>query len=92
MDNRLTVKETVKGDIERVFNVFTDGDELVNWYSASPGWTTPYAYSELTPGGKLIIAFKDPDGEHSFEYEGYYTEINYPEESNINLEMTGKLK
>lgn len=49
MDNRLTVKETVKGDIERVFNAFTDGDELVNWYSASPGWTTPYAYSELTP-------------------------------------------
>lgn len=53
-------------------------DDLVKWYSASEGWTTPYAEIEAVPGGKFKIRFEDPTGEHSFDYEGTFSRIEAP--------------
>lgn len=77
-------KDTIKiereyaHDLETVFDAWTNGDQLVNWYSAGHGWTTPHATFEKKIGGRVNIGFKDPEDENSFDLLGTITDIDQP--------------
>lgn len=64
---------------ELVFDVLTRQEHLVNWHHAGEGWTTPFAETDVRPGGKLRIGYASPDGKESFTLEGTYREVRAPE-------------
>jgi uncharacterized protein YndB with AHSA1/START domain len=51
----------------------------VHWFYASEGWTTPFAETDVRPGGAFRIGFASPDGADDFVFEGVYNEILEPE-------------
>lgn len=78
-NRKIKVSERIEASPERVYRAFLDEEDLVKWYRASDGWTTPYAKVDERIGGKLVIRFEDPEGKNSFDYEGEFTELTSPE-------------
>ena len=78
MTEKIKISKKLSATPQRVFDAYMNPDDLVKWYSASKGWTTPYAEIEAVPGGKFKIRFEDPTGEHSFDYEGTFSRIEAP--------------
>jgi uncharacterized protein YndB with AHSA1/START domain len=62
-----------------VFQAWTEGEHLKEWFSAGGGWTTPFAESDPRPGGALRVGFAAPDGQGDFTLEGVYDEVTPPE-------------
>ena len=50
----------------------------MKWHHAGGGWKTPYAEVNPTVGGKLKVAYADPDGNVVFELVGEFTELDKP--------------
>jgi uncharacterized protein YndB with AHSA1/START domain len=67
-----------RAPISRVFRALTDPVDLVGWHHAGDGWVTPYAEVDPKVGGKIKIAYADPDGKVVFDLEATITEINSP--------------
>ncbi len=62
-----------------VFKAWIEPGQLVRWFYASDGWTTPYAETDVRPGGAFRIGFASPDGKSDFDFEGVYDEVVEPE-------------
>ena len=73
----LHLKHQVAASRERVFNAFTDPEELVKWW-APDGFTEPRGEIDLRIGGTYRWAMRAPDGE-SYVATGTFTEIKAPE-------------
>jgi uncharacterized protein YndB with AHSA1/START domain len=63
---------------ELVFEAMTKPEHIVHWHHAGDGWTTPFAETDVRPGGKLRIGYASPDGKESFVLEGTYREVVAP--------------
>lgn len=62
-----------------VFKCWLEPKHIVRWFYASEGWTTPYAETDVRPGGAFRIGFASPDGKSDFDFEGVFNEIVEPE-------------
>ena len=78
MSQALKIQKTVHAPVERVYKAFLSPKDLTHWYYASEGWTTPYAEVDAKPGGRLKIAFQDPKGKNTFDYEGTFVHLEVP--------------
>ena len=73
----LSITRTFAAPRERVFQAWTDPEELKKWWG--PGdYTTPSAEVDLKVGGSYRFAMKPPDGE-VFYLTGEYREVTAPE-------------
>ena len=73
---QLVIERTLKASPERVFDAFTDPDQLTKWWWPN-GFTCPAAEVDLRVGGKYHMVFVTPDGiECSFR--GTYLELDRP--------------
>ena len=86
MSQALKIQKTVHAPIERVYKAFLSPKDLTQWYYASEGWTTPYAEVLAKPGGRLKIAFKDPKGKNTFDYEGTFVNLDAPKKIQYKLD------
>lgn len=78
MAEMIHLHKTIAAPPERVYQAFTRSEDLIRWFSAGGGWTTPYAESEARPGGRLKIGFEDPAGTNSFDFLASYTRLEEP--------------
>ena len=62
-----------------VFKAWTQPEHLVHWFHAAQGWTTPFAETDVRPGGRYRIGMGSPDGKNDFAFEGVYREVAEPE-------------
>jgi len=72
-----------------VFEAMTKPEHLVHWHHAGDGWTTPFADTDVRPGGKLRIGYASPDGKESFTLEGTYREVVEPERIAYEMSAVG---
>lgn len=56
------VERTFSAECERVFNAWTDTNELKNWFFFSDGYTVPFAEINLRKNTRYRIAMKDKSG------------------------------
>jgi uncharacterized protein YndB with AHSA1/START domain len=70
----LRVERTFNAPAEAVFDAWTSGDVLRQWWSPGPDWETPVAEADVRVGGSLRIVMRSPDGEE-FGGSGEYTEV-----------------
>ena len=74
----ITVKTTVRANIQRVWECWTSPEHIVKWNFASDDWHCPAATNDLQPGGRLCATMASRDGKMSFEFEGVYREVSPP--------------
>jgi uncharacterized protein YndB with AHSA1/START domain len=58
---------------DKLFRAWTEPALITQWFTPAP-WTTPYAESDLRPGGESTVKMLGPNGEE-FTHRGVYLEI-----------------
>lgn len=71
----ITIEKVVKVSPEKAWDTWTKPEHIVNWNTATDGWTTPFAENDLKVGGIFRTAFGSPDGKNDFVFSGVYTRI-----------------
>jgi uncharacterized protein YndB with AHSA1/START domain len=77
-DNTVLIERDIKAPIDRVFEAFINSEDLMQWHNAGEGWQTPYAEVDATEGGKMKIAYADPEGTVVFDFEAVIERIEKP--------------
>lgn len=72
---RITVQTTVKADINKVWEIWTKPEHIVNWNFASDDWCCPSAINNLHPNEEFSWRMESKDGKIGFDFTGIYDEI-----------------
>jgi uncharacterized protein YndB with AHSA1/START domain len=78
-NRKITIKHLYNAPRSLVFKAWTQPEHIVHWFHAAEGWTTPFAETDVRPGGKYRIGMGSPDGKNDFAFEGIYREVVEPE-------------
>ncbi|WP_291285930.1 SRPBCC family protein [Flavobacterium sp.] len=71
----ITVQNTIKASIDKVWEFWTLPEHITKWSFASPDWHTPHAENDLRVGGKFTSTMAAKDGSMSFDFGGEYTVV-----------------
>jgi len=74
----IVISRLIEARPQVVFDAWIEPEQLVQWFYATEGWSTPFAEIDARAGGKFRIGFKSPGGKESFNFEGVYTEVLPP--------------
>jgi uncharacterized protein YndB with AHSA1/START domain len=72
---QITVKNRVRASAEKVWDLWTSPEHIVQWNSPSPDWHSPRAENDIRPGGRFNIRMEARDGSFGFDFEGTYDEV-----------------
>jgi len=72
---QITVKNRVRASSEKVWDLWTSPEHIVQWNSPSPDWHSPKAENDIRPGGQFNIRMEARDGSFGFDFEGTYDEV-----------------
>lgn len=92
MTEKIRIYRIIAASPERVYGAMISRTDLIHWYSAGGGWTTPYAESDPQEGGRLRIGFNDPQGKNSFDLLATYTKLQKPNEVEYVLDDGRKVE
>ena len=73
---RITVEATVQAPVEKVWNVWTAPEHIMQWCAASTDWHAPKAENDLHAGGKFMTRMEAKDGSFGFDFGGSYDEVS----------------
>lgn len=73
---------------ERLFQAFTDPEDLRHWYAPVTGWVVSHAEVDARPGGTYHLEFGPPDGEPIIE-NATFAEFDPPSRLVIDLGLSG---
>lgn len=76
-DRELVISRVIDAPRERVFEAWTDPDQLKRWWGPH-GMTTPVCEMDLRPGGVFRTVMRDPGGAE-YPNEGVFVEVAKPE-------------
>lgn len=77
--NSMTIRKTINAPRQKVFDAWTQPDQLKNWWRANPEWSTEIAEVDLRVGGKYRLGMRDPEQDGPFVCGGEFVEISPPE-------------
>jgi uncharacterized protein YndB with AHSA1/START domain len=86
---KITIKETVSADKQKVWDYYTKPEHIIKWNFADPSWHCPTASNELKVGGRYFARMEAKDGSIGFDFDGVYKEINQGQ--NFTYEFGGRL-
>ncbi len=75
MNEAITIKATVNAPVEKVWNAWSNPEDIMKWNSASDDWHTPKAENDLRTGGKFISRMEAKDGSWGFDFGGVYDNV-----------------
>lgn len=75
----LTVQTTINAPLARVWEAWTQPQDIIKWAFASEDWEAPTAQNDVRVGGtfKTVMAAKDKSA--SFDFAGTYTAVTQHE-------------
>ena len=79
METLITVETQVNAPIEKVWDAWSNPEDIKKWNAASDDWHTPHAEVDLRPGGKFKSTMASKDGCTSFDFEGSYMSVIHHE-------------
>jgi uncharacterized protein YndB with AHSA1/START domain len=88
----ITVENTVKAPVSKVWKLWNDPEDIKNWCNASDDWHAPYSESDLRIGGRFKTTMSAKDGSFSFDFEGVYTNIEEQQLIEYNILDGRKVK
>jgi uncharacterized protein YndB with AHSA1/START domain len=72
---QITIEATIEASIEKVWNTWTNAEDIKEWNNANDDWHTPNAEIDLRPGGKFVYRMEAKDGSFGFDFEGRFNDI-----------------
>lgn len=72
---RIKVKVTVGSPTEKVWELWSGAEHIVQWNTPSEDWHTVRAENDLRPGGKFLSRMEAKDGSFGFDFSGTYDEV-----------------
>ena len=72
---KITVENTVKAAVEKVWKLWTTPEHIQKWNNASNDWHTPRAENDIRAGGKFLYRMEAKDGSFGFDFWGTYDEV-----------------
>jgi uncharacterized protein YndB with AHSA1/START domain len=73
----LRIERLLDGSPDEVFDAFTDGDAMKEWYEDNPGWKVEVEAVDVRVGGTTVVAF-GPAGDDPYREEMTYTDVSAP--------------
>lgn len=71
--NLISIQADINAPVEKVWEMYTAPEHVVNWNNASPDWHSPKADNDLKVGGKFLYRMEAKDGSYGFDFSGVYT-------------------
>ncbi len=72
---KITVQTTVSAPVEKVWEKWTNPDDIIKWNTASEDWHTTKVENDLRAGGKFSSRMEAKDGSVGFDFWGIYDNI-----------------
>jgi uncharacterized protein YndB with AHSA1/START domain len=72
---KITVETLIKGNLNSVWDAWSNPDDINQWNAASNDWHTTRSSVDLREGGKFSARMEARDGSAGFDFEGTYTRI-----------------
>ena len=82
----ITIEATISTSVEKVWDLLTNPEHIVEWNNASDDWHTPRAENDLRTGGRFLSRMEARDGSSGFDFSGVYTEVIPPEKIGYTLD------
>lgn len=76
MSYDLRIERRLDGTPDEIFEAFTDGDAMQEWYADGPDWNVEVRMVDLRAGGTTIVAFGP--GDERYIEEMTYTAVERP--------------
>lgn len=77
MATKITVSAEINAPIEKVWNAWTNPEDIKQWCNASDDWHAPHAENDLRVGGKFSTTMAAKDGSFSFDFAGEYSKVDH---------------
>lgn len=71
----ITVQAVINSPVEKVWELYTTPEHIMQWNNASDDWHTPRAENDLRVGGKFFSRMEAKDGSVGFDFTGVYNEV-----------------
>ncbi|WP_334188200.1 SRPBCC family protein [Noviherbaspirillum sp.] len=71
--NELVLTRIIDAPREKLFRAWTEPELIKQWFAPAP-WSTPFAETDVRPGGHSLIIMRGPDGTE-FPSRGVYLEV-----------------
>jgi uncharacterized protein YndB with AHSA1/START domain len=81
----ITVETKVNTPVEKVWNIWTTPEHIVNWNTASEDWHTTKAENDLRAGGKFHFRMEAREEDDGFDFDGVYDKVNEHKEIGYTL-------
>ena len=72
----IEVQNIINASIDKVWDLWTLPEHIMNWNNASEDWHTPFVENDLKEGGKFKFTMALKDGSENFDFQGIYTKID----------------
>lgn len=72
---KVTIETTVNAPVEKVWDMYTKPEYVMQWNHASDDWHSPRAENDLRVGGTFNYRMEAKDGSMGFDFGGTYTEV-----------------
>ncbi|MDN3688463.1 SRPBCC family protein [Cyclobacterium jeungdonense] len=72
---KITVQAIIAAGSQKVWEYYTDPEQIMQWNFASQEWQCPRVKNELRVGGSFYARMEAKDGSFGFDYEAVYDEI-----------------
>lgn len=71
----LSAETEINAPIEKVWALWTNPEDIIQWNTPDANWHTPHAENDLRPGGQFLFAMALKDGSLNFDFTGIYDEV-----------------
>lgn len=72
---KITIEATINAPIEKIWQLWTNPDDITQWSTPSPEWHTPRATQDLRKGGRFVSRMEARDGSAGFDFGGTYDAV-----------------
>lgn len=68
----ITIGAAINAPVEKVWDLWTNPNHIIQWNNASDDWHTPKAENDLKTGGRFLSRMEARDGSSGFDFAGVY--------------------
>jgi uncharacterized protein YndB with AHSA1/START domain len=72
---KITVETVVNAPLARVWDAWSNPEDIKQWNAASDDWHTTHSRVDLREGGSFLSRMEARDGSAGFDFEGTYTRV-----------------
>src|SRR3989339_621593 len=78
MKEKIHIKQHIAKPVEKVWDLYTKPEHVIQWNHASDDWHSTKAINDLRIGGRFSYRMEAKDGSFGFDFDGTYVSVVYP--------------